>query len=34
VVYNQQWDTGLPGDRFAMTKNRTLSVKFTYWLSR
>ncbi len=34
VVYNQQWDTNLPGERFAQVKNRTLSVKVTYWLAR
>ena len=34
VVYNQQWDTDLPGERFLRRKNRSLSVKFTYWLSR
>lgn len=34
VVYNQQWDTDLPGARFLQRKNRTLSVKLTYWLSR
>jgi hypothetical protein len=34
VVYNQQWDTDLPGARFLQRKNRTLSVKVTYWLGR
>lgn len=34
IVYNQQWNTDLPGQRFLQRKNRTLSVKLTYWLSR
>lgn len=34
MVYNQGWDTGLPGPRATQVRNRSLSVKFTFWLSR
>lgn len=34
VVYNQGWDTDLPGPHFMRPRSRSLSVKFTYWLSR
>ncbi len=32
VVYNQAWETGLPGG--PSVSSRSLAVKFTYWLSR
>ena len=34
IVYNQGWDTDLPGGVNARVRNRSLSVKLTYWLSR
>jgi hypothetical protein len=34
IVYNQGWDTNLPGPSFMQTSNRSLTVKLTYWLSR
>jgi hypothetical protein len=34
VVYNQGWDTNLPGGADARVRNRSISVKLTYWLSR
>jgi hypothetical protein len=34
VVYDQGWTTDLPGPRAVEVKNRSLSVKLTYWLSR
>jgi hypothetical protein len=34
VVYNQGWDTDVPGNPNARVRNRSLSVKLTYWLSR
>jgi hypothetical protein len=34
VVYNQGWDTNLPGGTPTRVRNRSLSVKLTYWLSR
>ena len=34
IVYNQGWDTDLPGGVDARVRNRSLSVKLTYWLSR
>jgi hypothetical protein len=34
VVYNEGWDTTIPGVRDAQPRNRSLSVKITYWLSR
>ncbi len=32
IVYNQAWETGLPGG--PQVDSRSLSIKFTYWLSR
>ena len=32
VVYNQAWETGLPGG--PRVSSRSLAIKFTYWLSR
>ena len=34
LVYNQGWETSVPGPRDIRTRGRSLSVKFTYWLSR
>jgi hypothetical protein len=34
VVYNQGWDTNMPGTPASRVRNRSLSVKLTYWLSR
>jgi hypothetical protein len=34
VVYNQGWNTNLPGPRALEVKNRSIAVKLTYWLSR
>jgi hypothetical protein len=34
VVYNQGWDTDIPGGPSAQVRNRSLSVKLTCWLSR
>ena len=34
VVYNQGWNTNLPGPHFMRRRERSLSVKLTYWLSR
>jgi hypothetical protein len=34
VVYNQGWNTDLPGPHTIAAKNRSLSLKLTYWLSR
>jgi hypothetical protein len=34
VVYNQGWDTNAPGPDLLRPRNRMLSIKFTYWLSR
>lgn len=34
VVYNEGWDTALPGPHVIEPRSRSLSVKFTYWLSR
>jgi hypothetical protein len=34
IVYNQGWNTDVEGPRAVQVKNRSLSVKFTYWLSR
>ena len=34
VVYNQGWDTNLPGPHTVQPRNRSLSVKFTYWIAR
>jgi len=34
IVYNQGWDTDAPGPDLLRPRNRMLSIKFTYWLSR
>ena len=34
LVYNQGWDTDLPGPHSTQPRSRSLSVKFTYWISR
>jgi hypothetical protein len=34
VVYNQGFDTAAPGPATLRTRNRMLSVKLSYWLSR
>ena len=34
VVYNQGWETGVPGPQALRVRNRLLAVKLTYWLSR
>jgi hypothetical protein len=34
VVYNQGWDTDLPGGSRARVRGRSLAVKMTYWLAR
>jgi len=34
IVYNQGWETDVPGPRDLRTRGRSLAVKFTYWLSR
>jgi hypothetical protein len=34
VVYNEGWETDVPGPEALRVRNRSLSVKFTYWLSR
>jgi hypothetical protein len=34
VVYNQGWNTDLPGPHFMQIRNRSLALKMTYWLSR
>lgn len=34
VVYNQGWDTDLPEAPFRRARNRSLSVKLTWWWSR
>ena len=34
IVYNQGWDTNVPGGPAARVRSRSLSVKVTYWLSR
>jgi hypothetical protein len=34
VVYNQGWDTDLPGPRSLNVRDRSLQVKFTYWFAR
>ena len=34
VVYNQGWDTDLPGPRSVNVRDRSLQVKFTYWFAR
>jgi hypothetical protein len=34
VVYNQGWDTDFPAAPFVRPRNRSLSVKLTWWWSR
>ena len=34
IVYNQGWDTDLPGPHFMQVRNKSLSVKMTYWMAR
>jgi len=34
VVYNEGWDATIPGPHALQTRNRSLSVKITYWISR
>jgi hypothetical protein len=34
VVYNQGWETSLPGPRDVRTRAKALAVKMTYWMSR
>jgi hypothetical protein len=34
IVYNQGWDTDVPGLQSARVKSRSLAIKLTYWLSR
>jgi hypothetical protein len=34
VVYNQGWETEVPGPTSLRTRNRMLAVKLSYWLSR
>jgi hypothetical protein len=34
IVYDQGWDTDLPGPRDVRTRAKSLAVKMTYWLSR
>jgi hypothetical protein len=34
VVYDQGWETDIPGPEGLRVRNRSLSLKFTYWLSR
>lgn len=34
VVYNQGWDTDIPGPRSVDVHERSLQVKFTYWFAR
>jgi hypothetical protein len=34
VVYNEGWDTAVPGAHGTQPRNRTLSVKITYWFAR
>jgi hypothetical protein len=34
LVYNEGWITGVPGPHVLATRNRSLSIKLTYWLSR
>ncbi|MGE3276587.1 MAG: DUF5916 domain-containing protein [Vicinamibacterales bacterium] len=34
IVYNQGWDTNLPGSPSYMVHNRSLAIKMTYWLAR
>jgi hypothetical protein len=34
IVYNNGWETDVPGPRQVRVRNRSLAVKMTYWLSR
>jgi hypothetical protein len=34
VVYNEGWETGLPGPHDLRPRLRSLSVKMTFWLAR
>ena len=34
VVFNQGWNTDLPGPETMRVRNRSLAIKMTYWLSR
>jgi hypothetical protein len=34
VVFNEGWNTDLPGPQAFAVKNRSLAIKMTYWLSR
>ncbi len=34
IVYNQGWDTDLPGPRSVNVRDRSLQVKLTYWFAR
>jgi hypothetical protein len=34
LVYNQGWDTNVPGPQGSAVRNRSLSVKLTYWMAR
>ncbi len=34
VVYDEGWDTGLLDPHVVRPRNRSLSIKFTYWISR
>jgi hypothetical protein len=34
VVYNEGWETGVPGPREIQPRTRSLAVKMTFWLSR
>ena len=34
VVYDNGWETDVPGPREVRVRNRSLAVKLTYWLSR
>jgi len=34
VVYNQGWETDVPGPRDLQVRNRSLSIKMTYWWPR
>jgi hypothetical protein len=34
IVYNQGWDTDLPGPRKVDTRDRSLQIKLTYWFAR
>jgi hypothetical protein len=34
VVYNQGWETDIPGPDPMRVRSRSLAIKLTYWLSR